>query len=161
MKLPRLLYAVLLVQIFICPPLFAGDFSWLKELNISATADSSGFRTTLATRFHIGNAEINAVFSNVDGPADAYMVLRLGELSHRSPDYVLEQYHAYKHKGWGVLAKRLGIKPGSREFHALKAGHDLHLDGTRADGEGGGMKHKGHYGHGNGGNKNKSKGKHR
>lgn len=159
MKISRLLCTILLMQMFICPPLFAGDFSWLKELNIRATADSSGFRTTLATRFRIGNAEINAVFSNVDRPADAYMVLRLGELSHRSPEYVLEQYHAYKDKGWGVLAKRLGIKPGSREFHALKAGHDLHPGGTHHNDDGSGMKHKAH--HGNGGNKNKSKGKHR
>ena len=29
-------------------------------------------------------------------------------------------------KGWGNLAKTLGIKPGSREFHALKRGHDLY-----------------------------------
>jgi len=27
--------------------------------------------------------------------------------------------------GWGALAKELGIKPGSEEFHVLKGGHDL------------------------------------
>jgi hypothetical protein len=38
---------------------------------------------------------------------------------------VIEQYRSSKGKGWGVLAKSLGIKPGSKEFHALKNGHDL------------------------------------
>ena len=28
------------------------------------------------------------------------------------------------------LAKRLGIKPGSPEFHALKRGHDLYANGS-------------------------------
>jgi hypothetical protein len=31
-------------------------------------------------------------------------------------------YKQSKGKGWGVIAKELGIKPGSPEFHALKRG---------------------------------------
>jgi len=38
----------------------------------------------------------------------------------------MERYRADKGKGWGVLAKSLGIKPGSKEFHALKRGHDIY-----------------------------------
>ena len=41
-------------------------------------------------------------------------------LSHRSWDEVLREYKENKGKGWGVIAKNLGIKPGSREFHELK-----------------------------------------
>jgi hypothetical protein len=33
---------------------------------------------------------------------------------------VLEIYERDHGQGWGVIAKRLGIKPGSAEFHALK-----------------------------------------
>jgi hypothetical protein len=44
----------------------------------------------------------------------------------RPPDYVLERYKSGRGKGWGVLAKSLGIKPGSKEFHALKRGDDLY-----------------------------------
>ena len=151
MKSSHALFAILVMQFFIMSSTVAGDFSWLKELDIRAQADSSGFQTTLATRFKVGNAEINAVFSNVDRPSDAYMILRLGELSHQSSDYVIKQYRANKNKGWGVLAKSLGIKPGSREFHALKAGHDLHGDG--------GHHHSAtRHAKGNGG-KNKSRGK--
>ena len=151
MKRSHSLYIILVLQLFLTSTVYAGEFSWLKELDIRAQADSSGFRTTLATRFKIGNAEINAVFGNVDRPSDAYMVLRLGELSHQPTDYVISQYRANKNKGWGALAKSLGIKPGSREFHALKAGHDLHGSS--------GHQHAGDkHAHGNSG-KNKSKGK--
>jgi flagellar hook-length control protein FliK len=37
-------------------------------------------------------------------------------------------------KGWGVMARRLGIKPGSPEFHALKGGQSSG-DGPGLDGE--------------------------
>lgn len=103
----------------------AGDFDWLDSLNIEATADTSGYQVTLASRFHIGDAEVNAVISNTDKPADAYMVLRLGELADRPVEEVLQVYESDRNKGWGVMAKNLGIKPGSSEFHALKRGHDL------------------------------------
>lgn len=108
----------------------AGDFDWLNNLNIKAEADSSGFRTQLSTRFRIGDAEVNAVIGNVDQKSDAYMVLRLGELSSRPVKEVLSVYRANRNKGWGVIARQLGIKPGSREFHALKRGDDLenHMD---------------------------------
>lgn len=76
------------------------------------------------------------MLSNVERPADAYMVFRLGEMSSRPPDYVLGQYKSGKAKGWGVLAKSLGIKPGSKEFHALKRGSDLYDDNTKSKGKG-------------------------
>jgi hypothetical protein len=38
---------------------------------------------------------------------------------------VLKEYKTSKGKGWGVIAKSLGIKPGSAEFQALKNGQDL------------------------------------
>ncbi len=128
----------LMVFLIASSTVLAGDFDWLRDLNIKAEADSSGFRAQLAARFKIGNAEINTVISNVERPADAYMVLRLGEISHQPTDYVIKQYRAGKGKGWGVLAKSLGIKPGSREFHALKRGHDLYggSDNGRGNGKG-------------------------
>ena len=53
-------------------------------------------------------------------PADVYMAAKVRILSHRSWDEVLREYKENKGKGWGVIAKNLGIKPGSREFHELK-----------------------------------------
>lgn len=126
MKVLSMLFTVSLVLLFVASAAVAGDFDWMRDLNVQAQADPSGFRAQLASRFKIGDTRISAVISNVDRPADAYMVFRLGEMSNRPPEYVLERYKTKKGKGWGVLAKSLGIKPGSKEFHALKRGHDLY-----------------------------------
>ena len=106
----------------------AGDFDWTKGFNIKAEADPSGFRARLAARFKIGDAEVKAVIGNVEKPADAYIVFRLGEMSNQPAEKVIEKYKSGKGKGWGVLAKSLGIKPGSKEFHELKRNHDLYDD---------------------------------
>ncbi len=59
------------------------------------------------------------------------MVFRFGEMSARSTEYVIEKYRSEKGKGWGTLAKSLGIKPGSKEFHALKRGNDIYDDNDK------------------------------
>lgn len=114
----------------------AGDFDWVRGINIRAEADPSGFRARLAARFKIGDVDIDVVLSNVENPADAYMVLRLGEMSAKPTDYVIKKYRSGKGKGWGALAKSLGIKPGSEEFHALKRGSDIYDDGGKDKGKG-------------------------
>jgi len=103
----------------------AGDFDWMRDFNAQASLDPSGFRARLATRFQIGDARISAVVGNMSEPAHAYMALRIGEMSHQPVERVIEEYNKNKGKGWGVMAKNMGIKPGSAEFHALKGGHDL------------------------------------
>jgi len=120
---------------------FAADFEWLKELNVKAVNDPSGFKAQLAARFKIGETQHSTVIGNVAQPADAYMVLRLGEMSGRPTQSVIETYNTGKGQGWGQLAKSLGIKPGSKEFHALKRGHDLN-GGDSGSGKGKGKKSK-------------------
>lgn len=123
----------------------ASDFDWLQNLDVIAEADASGFRIQLATHFELTDTQVSAVISNVRQPSDAYMVLRLGELSQRPVNEVINVYRTHRKKGWGALAKRLGIKPGSSEFHALKRGHDM---GTGA-GHDAGHSSQGHPGKGN------------
>ena len=125
------LLSVVLIIFFTATVASAGDFDWTRDLNIKAEVDPSGFRAQLSTRFKIGDAQVKVVLGKVDRPADAYMVFRLGELSSRSADYVLNKYKTEKSNGWGALAKSLGIKPGSREFHALKQGSDIDTSENR------------------------------
>jgi len=144
MKALKMMLTGLMVFLFVSSTALAGDFDWLKDLNIKAEVDPAGFRAQLAVRFKIGNAEINTIISNMKKPADAYMVLRLGEMSHQPTDHVIKQYRSGKGQGWGVLAKSLGIKPGSKEFHALKRGHDLYgsdISTGKGSGKGKGRKH--------------------
>ncbi|MDH4100189.1 MAG: hypothetical protein OEV28_06395 [Nitrospirota bacterium] len=147
MGLKKMVVMGLAVLLLSTSAAIAGDFDWLKNLDIRARADESGFRAQLSTRFKVGDADVRLVLGNVGSPADAYMVLRLGEICDKPAGYVLERYKANQGKGWGVLAKSLGIKPGSKEFHALKQGHDLH-DG-----------HDGHADHGDDKGKGKDKAK--
>ena len=114
----------------------AGDLDWMPNFNIQAQADPSGFRTKIATHFNIGDVQITTVLSNFPKPADAYVVLRLGEMSGKPIGYVTEQYKKGKGQGWGVLAKSLGIEPGSPEFHALKSGDDLYGPKNKNKGKG-------------------------
>lgn len=130
MKLQKILFIVSVMTLLVSSVAIveADDFGWMNDFNIRAEASQSGFRARLATRFTIGDAQIKIVLSNVERPADAYMVLRLAEMSAKSTEYVLKRYKAGKQKGWGALAKSLGIKPGSKEFHALKRGGDFYSD---------------------------------
>jgi hypothetical protein len=121
-----MLFVVSMALLLVSSAAVAGDFDWVRDFNIKAEADPSGFRARLVTRFQIGDTQIKIVLNNVEKPADAYMLLRLGEISRQPTEYVIEKYKSGKGKGWGALAKSLGIKPGSKEFHALKRGHNLY-----------------------------------
>ena len=109
----------------------AGDFDWIKDFNIKAEADPDGFRARLAARFDLGDIQIETVLGNIEEPADAYVVLRLGEMSGKPLDHVVARYKSCKGKGWGSVAKSLGIKPGSKEFMALKNQDDFYHDRTK------------------------------
>jgi hypothetical protein len=131
MKTFKMLLMVAMLLLIAVPAAAAADFDWLKDLNVQAVADPDGFRARLAARFKVGETQITTVLSNMKRPADAYMVFRMGEMSHHPVERVIDEYKANQGKGWGVMAKRLGIKPGSKEFHALKRSHDFDRDGDR------------------------------
>lgn len=113
--------------------LLAADFDWMANLNLRSDSNPVGYRSSLASRFGTSETQLSLILKSVGAPADAYMVLRLAELSGKHPDYVLKEYQAKKHQGWGVLAKDLGIKPGSAGFKALKSGHDMRDFDDRRD----------------------------
>ena len=136
MKVFRMLVAVSMMILLAATIATAGDFDWIKDFNIRAEADPSGFKARIATRFQIGDVQINTVLSNVEKPADAYMVFRLGEMSRQPAERVMDVYKSGKGKGWGVIAKSLGIKPGSEEFHALKRGQDFYDVSDKGKGKG-------------------------
>jgi len=151
MKLLQTLVLVMIAQLGVASAAVARDFDWLDDLSVQAEADPSAFRARVAARFKIGDVEVNAILSNVEKPADAYLVLRLGEMSRRPTDDVMAEYRSNRGKGWGALARSLGIKPGSSEFHALKQGHDLYYGSDTNKGKG--------RSHGKGRGKGRSKGK--
>ena len=55
-------------------------------------------------------------------PGDVYYACSLARAAGRPCREVADAYDSDRGQGWGVIAKRMGIKPGSAEFHALKRG---------------------------------------
>ena len=53
-------------------------------------------------------------------PGDVYYACALAYQAHRPCGDVAHMYEQDRGQGWGVIAKRMGIKPGSAQFHALK-----------------------------------------
>jgi hypothetical protein len=107
-----------------CGQAFAGGGldGFLSSVNVQARADLPGFSAKVSAQFGVPVPQVQAILARVDTPADAFMVFQLGQMAHRPPETVLQTYRTHRGKGWGVIAKELGIKPGSREFHALKNG---------------------------------------
>lgn len=137
------------------PVAFADLDSFLKSVNNQALADIKDFNGRLSRQFGIPVPDVDAIVKSVPNPADAFMILQLAQMAHVEPAVVLQRYQRSQGKGWGILAQELGIKPGSREFHALKRG-DLSFTGERSEGAvqrdvGPGQKH------GNGKGKGRSK----
>ncbi len=123
--------------VLVCAPAMAGASleSFLSSLNVQARADINGFAVQVGTQFGVPVAQVHAVLQKVEAPADAFMVFQLGQMAHQQPETVVQTYRASKGKGWGVIAKELGIKPGSKEFHALKNG-DLTFGGGQGEAPG-------------------------
>jgi hypothetical protein len=55
-------------------------------------------------------------------PGDIYFACALARLAGRPCRYVVDLWERDHGQGWGAMAKRLGIKPGSAQFHQLKRG---------------------------------------
>jgi len=95
---------------------------FLSNLNVQAQADLPGFKAKLSAQFGVPLPRVEMIFAEVRVPGDAFMCFQLGQMARKPPEMVVRTYHKGKGKGWGVIAKNLGIKPGSPEFHALKRG---------------------------------------
>jgi hypothetical protein len=121
--------------------------SFLSSLNVEARADMNGFSARISAQFGVPQMEVRTVLARCNQPADAFMVFQLGQMTQRPPATVLQTYQKERGRGWGVIAKDLGIKPGSPEFHALKRG-DFRLEGRPGDDRGHGRGNE--HGHGNG-----------
>ncbi len=131
------------------PRLFAGEIALtydfktgdkeldvrLNDLNIHAKADMNNFLTEASATFQVEKSVVSLLIERDKmEPAEAYMALRLQELSKKPLETVVETYKKNKGKGWGAIAKELGIKPGSPEFHKLKADRGGMLGGPAKGG---------------------------
>ncbi len=108
--------------------------SVLEQLNTQASVDPDGFIRQLSARHSVPERDIRQAQETYGfGAADIFMATALAQATHRPVVSVAEEYQKNQGKGWGVIAKDMGIKPGSREFKQLKSGARGSLDRLRAD----------------------------
>jgi len=86
----------------------------LGDLNVQTHGRNlSDFISNLSLSYNIPKIKIEDLLYRVEmTPADVYMTVGIAKITNKSIDQVFEEYEANKGKGWGVIAKRLGIKPG-------------------------------------------------
>ncbi len=118
------------------PAAHAGDplLDFIKRVDAKAKGDMDRFHETVSQQFGVPVVQVRAVTGGIGDPGQAFMLFQLGHWSHQPIERVLTVYDSHKKKGWGAMAKELGIQPGSAEFHALKKG-DLHYGVARASGK--------------------------
>lgn len=91
----------------------------LKDINTKAKENINVFVQDVATKFNVAKNTVEGLLKDL-APGDIYMAAQTAEIVKKPIDVVSTAYKKNKDKGWGQIAKELGIKPGSAEFHALK-----------------------------------------
>jgi len=101
----------------------------LVRIDADASVNFSAFKTDISGSYDVSNHKIDYLAIKIGMSAgDIYMTVEIAKIARVSIDRVVEVYQINRGKGWGAIAKELGIKPGSAEFHALKgnAGNGNH-----------------------------------
>lgn len=125
MKLQKIILTLMSTMLLSSSPLLAADFDWMVSLNVRSHSDPYSYRYGLIDRFGYREHDVIVILDSVYAPADAYMIFRLAELSHRPPEYILHLYRERRHHGWGDIAHHLGIRFDSNDYIILRERHDM------------------------------------
>ena len=93
----------------------------LRDMNTYSRGDRNGFIDDVVASFGAPRYVVNEyIVDRRWAPGDVYYGCALAHELHVPCQNVLRDYDENHGQGWGVIAKRMGIKPGSAAFHALK-----------------------------------------
>jgi hypothetical protein len=92
----------------------------LNDIGASAKVDLPGFSAEVSLQWGLPAPQVQSSLSQGLTPAEVYLAAGLASISGKPMALVVDTYKRNKARGWGAVAKELGIKPGSREFKALK-----------------------------------------
>ncbi|MDV3307536.1 MAG: hypothetical protein LOY03_01805 [Cyclobacteriaceae bacterium] len=111
----------------------------LAKFDDEARADFGFWKRDMSSRSGVPESKITkwSVEFGFKG-GDIYLVIEISRITRRPIDEVANIYRTNRTKGWGAIAKELGIKPGSPEFHALKKGASGHAAQAQDKGKGNG-----------------------
>ncbi|MDD8031010.1 MAG: hypothetical protein PHQ25_03320 [Acidobacteriota bacterium] len=107
--------------------------SYLKRINEEAKSDPEGFIRRLSARHNLPEQEIReAKEKHGLDFGETYMATVLARRTNRKVVEIAAEYQQNKGQGWGVMAQRMGIKPGSPAFKQMKAEAKEHADQMKA-----------------------------
>lgn len=94
----------------------------LNDMNVMERARLELFKAETAKEYNVESSLIDKALNlKKMEPADIYMSMELAKIAKQKPEEVMNIFSKSKGEGWGEIAKKLGIKPGSKEFKRLKA----------------------------------------
>jgi len=95
--------------------------SQLGDMNRDARNHGDGFMHDVVFSFGAPRVLVRDLYYDRRwAPGDIYYACALARALHRPCVEIVDVYERDHGRGWGNIAKSLGIKPGSAEFHALK-----------------------------------------
>jgi hypothetical protein len=126
----------------------------LGDINVYASGNSSRFIDDVVVSFGAPRVLVQELYTTRHwAPGDIYYACAIANALGRPCREIVDIYERDHGQGWGAIAQRLGIKPGSAAFHALKGrvgnGHGK-LKGAHGGGQGHGGQGHGGQGHGQG-----------
>lgn len=134
---------VSILILFIALPVFAQNFrtgdasleAQLRTINTDARKNLRVFKTQISAEFSIPVPKLDKMLGIMQ-PAEVVLSLRIARIRGITVDRVIQSYKVNKNKGWGVIAKEMGIKPGSSQFHAMKSNGKKPNGGGKPSGNG-------------------------
>lgn len=97
--------------------------SRLGEINDYGTRYRDPFVSELSSNYGAPRSLITELLTvRRWAPADVYYACAIAHALNRPCADIVREYDRNPGQGWGVMAQRMGIKPGSKAFHELKRG---------------------------------------
>ncbi|GET24559.1 hypothetical protein [Prolixibacter sp. NT017] len=93
----------------------------LNVINAHASADFGTFKADMNVSYNVAEKKIDYMRGSLHmAPGEIYLALEISKIARVPLDNVISAYRTNKSRGWGYIARQVGIKPGSAEFHQLK-----------------------------------------
>lgn len=140
----------------------------LGDINVGVGGNLDGYIDDVVVHYGAPRVVIQElVVERHYPPADVTLIAGYAQALHVPVTQVADTYARHRGQGWGAIARELGVKPGSAEFHAMKrslSGDPYVANGPPGKGKGKGNKNDDAGSHGKGKDKsqgrNKGHGKH-
>jgi len=97
--------------------------TWLGDMNRYGSRYRDPFVDEMVRYYGAPRELVSDLLVNRSwAPGDVYYACAMASVLGRPCRYVVDTWERDHEQGWGNVAKNLGIKPGSPEFHRLKKG---------------------------------------